>query len=85
MCGWSSEASVFGSRVKRARRSASCANASGRILIGVAIQLRIAGAVHLADAAFADRRSDFVDAEARAGCQGQSLGNYMGETGRRAT
>src|SRR5882672_10981014 len=37
-----------------------------------AIQLRIAGAVHLAHAAFADRRIDFVDAEARAG-QGQSL------------
>ncbi len=33
MCEWFSEASVFASRSKRAKRSGSAANASGRILI----------------------------------------------------
>ena len=37
----------------------------------VAIELRIARAIDLPHAALADRRSDFVDAEARAGCQSQ--------------
>ena len=36
----------------------------------VAIQLRVARAIHLAHAAFADLRGDFVDAEARAGGRG---------------
>ena len=37
----------------------------------VAIQLRVGRPIHLAHAAFADLRGDFVDAEARAGSQGQ--------------
>ena len=37
----------------------------------VAIQLGVARAIHLAHAAFADRRGDFVDAEAGAGSEGQ--------------
>ena len=37
----------------------------------IAIQLRVARPVHLAHAAFADGRRDFVDAEARAGGEGQ--------------
>ena len=37
----------------------------------VAIQLRVAGAIHLAHAAFADLGGDFVDAEAGAGSEGQ--------------
>ena len=39
----------------------------------VAIQLRVARAIHLAHAARADERNDFVDAEAGAGCEGQVL------------
>ena len=42
----------------------------------VAIQLRVARAKDLAHAAFADRRSDLVDAEAGAGSEGQSAGLY---------
>ena len=43
----------------------------------VAIQLRVARAIHLPHAALADLRGDFVDAEARAGSEGQWC-NYMG-------
>jgi hypothetical protein len=38
----------------------------------VAIQLRVARAIHLAHAAFADLRGDFVDAEAGTGGEGQT-------------
>ena len=44
----------------------------------VAIELRIARAIHLAHAACADVRDDFIDAEARAGAEGQTLVDYTG-------
>ena len=44
----------------------------------VAIQLRVASPIDLSHPAFADRRSDVVDAEARAGSKGQRLRDYMG-------
>ena len=44
----------------------------------VAIQLRVARAIHLAHAAVADRRGDFVDAETGAGSEGQGLRDYTG-------
>ena len=40
----------------------------------IAIQLGIARAIDLSHAPFADRRGDFVDAEARAGSKGQTVG-----------
>ena len=46
-------------------------------------QRRVRRPVHLPHSAFADRRSDFVDAEARAGGQGQLCREYKGRTGRR--
>ena len=42
----------------------------------LALQLRVGRAIHLAHAAFADRRGDFVDAEAGAGGQGQVWRDY---------
>ena len=39
-------------------------------------QLRVRRAIHLAHAAFTDRRGDVVDAEARAGSQGQLCREY---------
>ena len=44
----------------------------------LAIQRRVRCPIHLPHAAFADRRSDFVDAEAGAGSQGQCLPDYRG-------
>ena len=44
----------------------------------IAIELRVAGAIHLAHAAFANLRGDFVDAEANAGGEGQLWRDYMG-------
>ena len=52
MFGWFSDASVFASRWNRARRSGSCANASGRTLIATStIELRVGRAIDLAHAA----------------------------------
>ena len=46
---------------------------SGSTLIATcALQVRVGGAIHLAHAAHADLGGDFVRAEARAWCQGQS-------------
>ncbi len=42
----------------------------------VAIELRVARAIDLPHAAFADRRSDLVDAETGAGSEGQVVGLY---------
>ena len=44
----------------------------------IAIELRVARSVHLAHAAFADVRGDFVNAEACAGGEGHSLRDYTG-------
>ena len=46
----------------------------------VAIQFRIAGAVHLAHAAFADRRGHFVNAESGARRESQGSRDYTGGT-----
>ena len=48
----------------------------------VTIQLRVAGPVDLAHATFANLCRDFVDAEARAGGEGQSLRGLYGPGGR---
>jgi hypothetical protein len=48
----------------------------------IAIELRIARAKYLAHPAFGNLRGDFVDAEARAGSEGQ-VADYTGRTGRR--
>jgi hypothetical protein len=45
----------------------------------VTIQLRVVGAIHLAHAPFADLGRDFIDAEARAGSEGQ-VADYTGRT-----
>ena len=72
MFGWFSDASVCASRVNRASRSGSLAKRVGQDLErDIAIQLRVARAIDLSHAAFADRRGDFVDAEAGAGGEGQ--------------
>ena len=53
---------------KRASRSGSAANASGRTLIATSrFSLRVARAIHLAHAARADQRDDFVSADTGAG------------------
>ena len=39
----------------------------------IAIELRIARAIHLTHASFTDRRGDLIDAEAPTGCEGQTL------------
>ena len=43
----------------------------------LALELRVGRPIHLAHAAFADRRGDVVDAEARAGSQGHCLINRV--------
>ena len=43
----------------------------------VALQLRVARAIHLAHAACADLGHDFIDAEAGAGTEGQIVREYM--------
>ena len=61
MFGWFSEASVFASRVNRASRSGSSANAVGQHLDrDLAIELRVARAVHLAHAALAELGEDLM-------------------------
>ena len=82
MFGWFSDASVCASRVNRASRSGLFANEVGQDFErDIAIQLRIARAIDLSHAAFADRRGDFVDSETRAGREGQTAPKYM--SGRR--
>ena len=49
----------------------------------LATERRVRRPVHLAHSAVADRRGDFVDAEARAGGQGQLCREYKGRSGRR--
>ena len=72
MFGWFSDASTSASRWKRASRSASAASDGGRILIATwRFSFVSRRPIHLAHAAFADLRGDFVDAEARAGSEGQ--------------
>ena len=69
--------------VNRARRSGSLANASGRTLIATSRSSFVSRrAIHLPHAAFADLRGDFVDAEAGAGSEGQTLVvDYTGRSG----
>jgi len=67
MWGRLSAASVCASRVKRASRSGSAANASGRTLIATSIQPRVARPIDLAHATSADWGEDLVRAEAGAG------------------
>ena len=56
-----------------------CRERLGQDLDGdIAIELRVAGSVHLAHAPFADLRGDFVNAEACAGGEGHSLRDYTG-------
>ena len=65
--------------LNRARRSVSAANASGRTLIATSrLSFVSRRAIHLAHPAFADRRDDFIDAEAGAGSERQSAGLYGG-------
>ena len=47
----------------------------------LALQLRVGRPIHLAHAAFADLRGDFVDAETGAGDEGQWCRDYRGRTG----
>ena len=71
MLGWFSEARTCASRWKRASRSAIAGEGFGQDLErDVAIQLRVARAIHLAHAARAERGKDFVRAEAGAGSKG---------------
>ena len=75
MFGWFSDASSLRFaleprqpvRIMRERRRAGLDR-------DVAIQLRVARPIDLAHAAFADRRGDFVDAEAGAGSEAQVAG-----------
>ena len=46
----------------------------------LALQLRVGRAIDLAHAAFADLRGDLVDAEARAGSEGQRWRDYRART-----
>ena len=56
-----------------------CRERLGQDLDGdIAIELRVAGSVHLAHAPFADLRGDFVNAEACAGGEGHGLRDYTG-------
>ncbi len=74
MLGWFSDASVCASRVKPREPIGISGEGVGQDLErDVAIELRVAGPIHLSHAAFADLRGDFVDAEARAGGEGQAL------------
>ena len=63
--------------MNRASRSGIAGERVGQDLQrDVAIELRVAGPIHLPHAAFADLRGDFVDAEAGAGSEGQTCGLY---------
>ena len=48
----------------------------------LALESRVGRPIHLPHPAFPDRRRNFVDAEARAGDQGQLCREYKGRTGR---
>jgi hypothetical protein len=66
----------------RTRRSGSEATASGRILIATSRPSVVSIARYTCPhSALADRRSDVVDTEARAGSQGQWRPEYRGRTG----
>ena len=81
MFGWFSEARVWASRVNRARRSGSFAKESGRTLSATSrFELRVARAIDLSHAPFADRRGDFVDAETGAGGERQICRDYTRRT-----
>ena len=68
MFGWLSVASSCASRVNRARRSGSSAEELRQHLQGdVAIQLRVARAVHLAHGARSKRGDDFVGTDSLSG------------------
>ena len=74
MCGWLSDASVCASRSKRARRSGSAASTAREDLDrDIAVQLRVARPIHLAHAASADHREDFVGADAIAGLEAHAV------------
>ena len=74
MFGWLRDASTCASRWNRASRSGSAPNKIGQDLDrDVAMELRVAGAVDLAHATFADLRGDFVDAETGASRQGHEV------------
>ena len=68
MCGWLRLETVFASRSKRARTSADATEVLGQHLDrDVAAEAGVAGAVHLAHAAGAERTTDLVGAETGAG------------------
>ena len=72
IAGWFSEASVCASRVNRSEPfGVACKCVRQDFQGDVAIQSRVAGAIHLPHAALADMRNDLVDAEPRSGCEGQ--------------
>ena len=74
MFGWVSREMVRASRSKRSRNCGSAASAVGEDLDrDGAIETRVSAFVHLAHAARADLRGNFVDAEARTGGEGQTL------------
>ena len=67
MLGWLSDASVRASRSKRASRSASAANASGRTLMATCrSEVGIGGPIDLAHSAFAKLGGNLVGPEPRA-------------------
>ena len=74
MFGWFSDASDFGFALK-AREPIGVSRERRRQDLDrdLALQLRVGRAIHLAHAALADLRGDFVDAEAGAGSEGQRL------------
>ena len=79
MFGWLSDARTFASRLEAGDSFRVCRERLGQDLDGdIAIELRVAGSVHLAHAPFADLRGDFVNAEACAGGEGHSLRDYTG-------
>ena len=85
MFGWFSDASVLASRCEPGEPIGIVRERVGQDLDrDIAIELRVARAIHLAHAAFADRGGDLVGAEARAGGKGQSWCDYTGGAGRRA-
>ena len=69
MLVWFSDARVCASRQKRAGRSVSLATRSGSTLPATSRFSRVSRAIHLAHAACADPRDDFVRTEAGAGGQ----------------
>ena len=67
MCGWLSDASTCASRLNRASRSGSCANAAGRTFSATSrSKPRVAGAIDLAHPAGAEWHEDFVGSESGA-------------------